>query len=299
MSMLRLQRRCLLVVTLATLCFQVAPASRIKTPPRQDDMDMPLDEKKLASMIALSANMRDATADSSMRDPADPEAGHVAAAEKVGDDKVQDPLGLSSKVPSAVLDAPKVASTPSSKDVRGASQNAGDLGHWWDKGVHALKKSSFAALEQHTKTMLTERSVSLLYVAGFMSVLFIGVCCCWFTMFSVRDPRERKQHYHNGCVIYEWDQDIKEATIYIKPPGGLKKPDFDIKIQAHTIKVGLKGKAPFLRDQLYDEVNNESSTWSLRKGELQIRLVKARKVDWPVVCLHQKRASTSSATCSS
>lgn len=109
---------------------------------------------------------------------------------------------------------------------------------------------------------------------------------------SSEKPQERKQHYHNGKVIYEWDQTSREVCVYIKPPPGLKRSDFEIKVDSSTIKVGRKGKLPFLKDQLYGVVDKTSSSWSLRSsGELQIRMVKVTKGDWPVVCLHQRKTT--------
>lgn len=285
-SPLTFKWRYLSVVALVFLSFQGASARRVKTPPDATLDAASVDEKKLASMIALQSLIQDGNTN---------KADRASAVEDAHDDGANNIHGLSSvveKEPDTVkTDMPASTSIASSKEAHSSDE---DLGHWWDKSVNALKKSSFVALEEHI--MLGDRaSFFLISVGVVMVLLFFVFCCGWLFMFNA-ESRERRKHYHNGSLIYEWDQSWLDANIYIKPPDGLKKPDFDIKIQARSLKVGLKGKAPFLRDHLYDGVNSETSSWSLKGGELQIRLVKAQRKEWPVVCLHQKRTSTSATS---
>lgn len=177
---------------------------------------------------------------------------------------------------------------------QGAASAAGD----WGSSFHGLKSSSFVALTEDSS--LNKHSIMLIFVSGFILLLFLCICCWWFEALSSRKTQERQPHLHNGRVIYEWDQDAQQANVYIKPPGGLQKSDFEITIMPHDIIVGRKGKKPFLRDQLYDEVNADASSWTIRtNGELVIHLVKVRRSEWPVVCLHQKPHSASSAQSSS
>lgn len=159
--------------------------------------------------------------------------------------------------------------------------------------VHSLKKSSLIALTRRTE--LNENSIVMILCSGTLLLLFLLFLVFFFA--HTRKPRERYQHMHNGRVIYEWDQTSKELNLYLRPPEGLKKSDFEIGIQSNTIKVGRRGKAPFLRDQLYDTVDKKHSSWALRSsGELQIRLSKVRKAEWPFPCLQQTPQSTSTSS---
>lgn len=96
----------------------------------------------------------------------------------------------------------------------------------------------------------------------------------------------RKQHTFEGRVVYEWDQTLTMASLYISVPEGLTKNDLDIQITSRCLQVGRKGKPPFMREDTYEAINEEHSGWRLRSnGELQIHLQKERKGEWPCVLL--------------
>mmetsp|Transcript_3500 Transcript_3500/g.6873 ORF Transcript_3500/g.6873 Transcript_3500/m.6873 type:complete len:296 (+) Transcript_3500:101-988(+) len=106
--------------------------------------------------------------------------------------------------------------------------------------------------------------------------------------------RTRIQHFHEGRMVYEWDQTPKVGTIYIRPPTGVRKCDLDIRISSRHLRVGRKGKPAFLREETYDLVNEEMSSWSLRSnGELQIYLQKVRRAEWPSILVHNVAAMSS------
>jgi len=97
---------------------------------------------------------------------------------------------------------------------------------------------------------------------------------------SAKGPR--KQHLHEGRVVYEWTQSQKDGEIYIRVPEGLSKNDLDICISPKHVSVGCKGKPPFMSEETYAEINEEGSAWRLRNhGELQIHLSKAVEAEWP------------------
>jgi hypothetical protein len=101
-------------------------------------------------------------------------------------------------------------------------------------------------------------------------------------------PGNRKQHRHDGRVIYEWDQTLNVATIYIQVPGGLAKQDMEIKITTRRIQVGRKGAPPFMKEDTFNDIVEEDSAWRLRSnGELQIYLQKAEPVEWPHCLRHR------------
>merc|ERR1719506_690846 len=96
----------------------------------------------------------------------------------------------------------------------------------------------------------------------------------------------RKQHVFEGRVVYEWDQTATQARIYVKVPEGITRHELDIKIGSRRLHIGRVGKPPFMREETYDAILEESSGWRLRSnGELQIHLQKERKGEWPCVLL--------------
>jgi len=128
------------------------------------------------------------------------------------------------------------------------------------------------------------------------SSLVALVCCGGFLALSLvaylpSRKTPRFQHMHDGRMVYEWDQTSTVATIYITPPEGVKESDLDIRIAAQHLRVGRKGKSSFLREETYDFVNEQLSSWSMRStGELQISLHKLQRAEWPVVLLHNEKS---------
>mmetsp|Transcript_32311 Transcript_32311/g.58952 ORF Transcript_32311/g.58952 Transcript_32311/m.58952 type:complete len:270 (-) Transcript_32311:37-846(-) len=135
----------------------------------------------------------------------------------------------------------------------------------------------------------------LAYLAGAVLVALSFSSCCLVRRLTTCLPLKgaRQQHLHNGNVVYEWDQTPNRATIYIRPPKYVSKSDLDIRISARHLRVARKGKPSFLREEIYELVNEEMSFWTLRSsGELQIYLKKAKKAQWPAVLLHKVKSGT-------
>jgi len=127
------------------------------------------------------------------------------------------------------------------------------------------------------------------------------ICCCLANRPASYCPPSgpRNQYIHNSRLVYEWDQSPKSATIYIKPPKGIKRNDLDIKIDARNLRVGRKGKPSFLREEIYDLVNEELSSWTLRSnGELHIVLHKVRRGEWPTILVHNDKTGGLDLRCS-
>lgn len=98
----------------------------------------------------------------------------------------------------------------------------------------------------------------------------------------------RHKCFHEGRVVYEWDQTLKDITVYLRPPQGQLANDLDIKVSSRHLRIGLKGRRCFLSEETYDVVNAEMSSWLLkRNGELQIFLRKVRRSKWPTVFLRK------------
>lgn len=141
----------------------------------------------------------------------------------------------------------------------------------------------------------------ILMISG-ISVFLIAVLCCSCCVMDrfMGGGRSRKHthfeedlcpritHLHDKKPIYEWDQNSTVANIYMKPPPNVEKKDLEIKISSKKLKVGRKGKPPFLQEDLYAPICEEESSWRLRSnGELKINLRKAVKGEWPKVLNHR------------
>lgn len=93
---------------------------------------------------------------------------------------------------------------------------------------------------------------------------------------------DRKQHIHDGRVIYEWGQTTEVAMLYTKVPEGVTKDDLEIMITPSRVQVGRKGKPPFISEETHLAIDDEGSYWRLcTNGELQLRLQKESSATWP------------------
>lgn len=89
----------------------------------------------------------------------------------------------------------------------------------------------------------------------------------------------RKVFVHDGRVIYEWEQDLSEVRVFIRPPAGVTAKMVDCKITASHFKLGLKGNPPFMNEEFAGLAIPADSTWFMDDGELQFVLSKARKAE--------------------
>jgi hypothetical protein len=134
-------------------------------------------------------------------------------------------------------------------------------------------------------------------------IFFLSLCTCCLCCCNVRPPKLRRQgqdqqrnvHMHKGKQIYEWDQEASTANIYIQPPPEMIKTDMQVGIRSHDLKVGRKGKAPFLKEQFYAEIVSEKSSWTFEGGEVIITLKKKQDAEWPYVLKHRATTRTSSS----
>jgi hypothetical protein len=95
----------------------------------------------------------------------------------------------------------------------------------------------------------------------------------------------RKEYKYKGRVIYEWEQFETYIMMYIELPKGMDKNDLDIRISPRHMRVGRKGKHPFIKEELYLPVDDESSSWKANKCELEICLIKEEPEEWQSVLL--------------
>ena len=84
-----------------------------------------------------------------------------------------------------------------------------------------------------------------------------------FTMKQNLNYENRYIFEIDGKKIYEWEQSLEDVTVYIDvPPGKDKASEFDIKIQASNLRVGLKGHDRYFIDEdTFEKVDTSESSW--------------------------------------
>jgi len=124
---------------------------------------------------------------------------------------------------------------------------------------------------------------------GLFALTFVVMIFVVVQAFFKQKPAGRTPYSHLGQVIYEWDQTPQMANLYIKPPPGLQKSDFEITIHPHKLKVGRQGKAPFLSERFFGQVDLSTSGWTLDdSGEIHVHLHKAESAEWTTILQHTK-----------
>mmetsp|Transcript_10079 Transcript_10079/g.11568 ORF Transcript_10079/g.11568 Transcript_10079/m.11568 type:complete len:151 (+) Transcript_10079:143-595(+) len=95
----------------------------------------------------------------------------------------------------------------------------------------------------------------------------------------------RQKFEHNGETIYEWEQNLNEVLIFIRPPEGVKARMIDCKITPEKLTLGIKGNPPFINEEFFDRVIADESMWTMDNGEIEINLQKVKKASTWDACL--------------
>ncbi|CDJ38395.1 nuclear movement domain-containing protein, putative [Eimeria tenella] len=82
---------------------------------------------------------------------------------------------------------------------------------------------------------------------------------------------------HDGRLLYEWEQDLTDVHIYLKPPPKTEAKEISVRISPNKLAVGLIGKPPLFDEELSSTVETAASFWMMEDGELHIQLGKMRK----------------------
>lgn len=135
-----------------------------------------------------------------------------------------------------------------------------------------------------------------------IAVCFFGVLVfvaslftCTRLMLFRRPSKNRKQYKHKGRVIYEWQQFEDTMMMYIELPSGVDQGKLDIRISPRHIRIGLKGKNAFLKEELFLAVDEVNSYWKVNGRELEVCLFKEDPEEWKAVLLpHVEPESKSS-----
>lgn len=86
---------------------------------------------------------------------------------------------------------------------------------------------------------------------------------------------KRKKFQHQGQTIYEWEQDLEEINVYIRPPPGVTKAHLSIVMTCARLSVGIKGNPPFIDQEWCALIDKDASFWTLSDGEIVINCQKA------------------------
>lgn len=118
--------------------------------------------------------------------------------------------------------------------------------------------------------------------------------CAWNQWYAKRSKQVgRRKYTANDRVLYEWEQTPVSITMYTKPPSSVPKDELEVVISLRHLRIGQKDKEPFVKEELFSEVNVEASSWKIsKKGELEICFQKQYwNVDWPCVILAHLKCS--------
>lgn len=99
------------------------------------------------------------------------------------------------------------------------------------------------------------------------------------------DKGKMKPNTGNGADLdkYKWVQTLSELDLRI--PTGFAKPlksrDIKVEFKKKRLYVGLKGHAPIIDDELYNQIKIEECLWTLNDGKMiEIHLEKINQMEW-------------------
>lgn len=99
------------------------------------------------------------------------------------------------------------------------------------------------------------------------------------------DKGKMKPNTGNGADLdkYKWVQTLSEVDIRI--PTGFAKPlksrDITVQFKKNRLFVGLKGHAPIIDDELYNQIKIEECVWTLADGKMiEVHLEKVNQMEW-------------------
>jgi len=90
---------------------------------------------------------------------------------------------------------------------------------------------------------------------------------------------DRSPYVYNGQVIYEWDQNLEEVNIYVKPPSGIRARDLIVVFESQKLTVGIQGNPAFIDEPLFSSIVKSESFWTLEDGELHLSMKKMSKAE--------------------
>lgn len=150
-------------------------------------------------------------------------------------------------------------------------------------GMSSLLESTYGILQDSRQ--FPKRFWVLAITVSFLSLI---VCFCAFLGKSMLDgskSKGRSRYMVKGRIVYEWEQTSTTVTLYTKPPEGVQKASLEVAIFPRHIKIGRRGKPPWMKEELFGVVDFAQSTWEISEdGELVVCMYKGEtEVLWPCV----------------
>ncbi|GHJ89910.1 hypothetical protein NliqN6_6312 [Naganishia liquefaciens] len=107
-----------------------------------------------------------------------------------------------------------------------------------------------------------------------------------------------KEQAEQDALPYKWTQYLNTATVTVNLPSGTRARDLVVAIKKKSIKVQIKSQSePILEGELFAEIKEEDSTWSIDEGVLYVELEKLSSRTstpqwWPHILTHHPRIDT-------
>jgi len=92
-----------------------------------------------------------------------------------------------------------------------------------------------------------------------------------------------KPNAGNGCDLptYSWTQTLKDVEVKIPLPFAVKGRDVTVKFEKKSLSVALRGMAPIIDGEMYNNIKVEDSTWTLEEKKIVcLSLEKINQMEW-------------------
>jgi hypothetical protein len=90
--------------------------------------------------------------------------------------------------------------------------------------------------------------------------------------YDALSPAERSTHdaaaaaqqaAEQGALPYAWTQALDHVALSLPVPAGTRARDLAVRLQRRKISIGLKGAPPLIEGELFKEIREDESTWSV------------------------------------
>ena len=93
--------------------------------------------------------------------------------------------------------------------------------------------------------------------------------------------RADREMAEQAQLPYHWTQTLDTVSLTVNLPEGTRGRDLDVVMKKSSLRVRMKrDKEALLEDELFNQIKEEDSTWSISDGNLDIHLEKIHKDQW-------------------